>query len=171
MRYQLTAKTCTALRNEIAAARERLAYLYAIEDYAGVVATARRCRASLRFYEEYATGEDRESPCRDLASVVLMQTRAAVLLALQEEELIEAHYHVERGLQDLLNIFTNRQALRAYDRNKSVRSLERLRRELVERLIPTPRASLRNALHVAIRDERYEEAAKLRDQLRKKKRA
>jgi hypothetical protein len=169
MRQKLSSTQCAALREELQRARERLAYLYAMERYPEVVTEADRYRATIHFCDEFAERDEDRVDVDTIATVVILQTRAATALSVGREDWVHALYQVDEGLRTLLAIFADRLPIRAYDRAKQVRALERLRRDLLDQLFPGPRAQMRTALHDAVREERYEDAARLRDRLRRRR--
>ncbi|MCB9865551.1 MAG: UvrB/UvrC motif-containing protein [Phycisphaerales bacterium] len=165
MRRRLAPATCSDLRQSVERGQQRLAYLFAVEDHAGVIAEARRCRAAMHLCAEFAEQDaDRHIGCA--AHVIVMETRAHVALATRADQPLEALLHIDAGLRDLLDYFAARANVRAYDRAREVRALEHLRDRMLEEIFPGPHAELRRALAEALREERYEDAARLRDHLR-----
>jgi hypothetical protein len=166
MRQRLSPSACSELRQSIERGQQHLAYLLAVEDHVRVIAEARHCRAAIHMCEEFAEREEDRRVGGYATHVILMETRAHVALAADARQPLEALYHVDRGLRDLLDHYTRHACVRAYDRAKEVRALERLRFRLLEEIFPGPQADLRRALSDALREERFEDAARLRDRLR-----
>jgi len=183
MRQRLSPTACAELRQSVERAEQLLACLLTVEDHVRVVAEARRCRAAIHLCTHFAEGElaragdhddarhdDARHDARDIASraprIILMETRAQVAIAKAAGAPIEALHHVDCALRDLLDHYTAHATVREYDRAQEVRTLERLRARLIDEIFPGPRAELRRALSDALREERYEDAARLRDRLR-----
>ncbi|MBN1491941.1 MAG: UvrB/UvrC motif-containing protein, partial [Phycisphaerae bacterium] len=73
---------------------------------------------------------------------------------------------VEAGLRDIKAFFASFDQPQAYYKSVEVRVLRKLRRRIKKKLPPDPGAELKKQLRKAIQEERYEEAARLRDRLR-----
>lgn len=159
---------CARLQRDVAEARQRLDFLYTMEQFAQVVVEAERCRAAIHLCEEFAERDEDRVDRKNAAGVVVVQARAAVALALNQCDFVQALFHVDQGLQELLALFIESGSIRAYDRAQEVRTLERCRRDILDKIFPGPRAEMRSALSDAIREERYEEAARLRDRLKRR---
>lgn len=166
MQHRLSPNACAALRASVLRMEQHLAYLWVVEDHAGAIAVAQHCRAALHMCSEYGDPGKIADLMRVVPRVILFEARAQIARTLADERPAEALFHAERGLRDLLEHFSRHGTVRAYDRSREVRALERLHKRLVEQLFPGPRAELRQALKCAVRDERYEDAARIRNQLR-----
>ena len=167
MRHQLSRIACSEMRANVERTQQHLAYLFTVEDYAQVISEAQRCRAVLQLCAEFAESPADQEINACAPQIILIQTRAEVAHALATRGPVEALYYVNRGLADMLDHFTHHASVQAYDRAREVRALERVRRRLLDQVFPGPRAELRTALAHAVREERYEDAARLRDRLRR----
>jgi protein-arginine kinase activator protein McsA len=72
---------------------------------------------------------------------------------------------VEDGLGNIKDFFTRIGHERGFRQSNEVRVLKRFAREIRRKLPVDPLARLRRKLDRAVKDERYEEAAKLRDKI------
>jgi len=199
MRFGLTLTKCENLRAEINRGYQRLLRHFAGGRLAQTVEEAEHCRALVELCDRYATGAPDRAGLRALKPLlILLQTEARVIQEVDSGRVEDALYHTDRALDDLLDHYCAHASVRAYDQaheaqtlhrlydllarycvrswmqgTHSVQSgaeaLERLRSELGRLIGTEPQSGLRSALRIAVAQERFEEAARLRDQLGEKR--
>jgi len=95
----------------------------------------------------------------------MMNVRARASIFFKQERYPEALTIIEEGLVEIQEFFERFGQDAGFEHSNEVRVLKRFAREIKRKLPVDPLAKLRRKLKRAIKDERYEEAAKLRDQI------
>ena len=98
--------------------------------------------------------------------VRMMRTRARGLLALRDNRPKAALAAVREGMNEIEGFYERFADDAPDDSTREVAILRALVKEIEERIPPDPVKKAEKALAVAVREERYEDAAALRDQLR-----
>ena len=75
---------------------------------------------------------------------------------------------MKRGLKDIRRFFAKFGQEEAYGHSNEVKILKRFGREIRKKLPVDPVKQLQFQLNKAVKEERYEEAARLRDEIEKK---
>lgn len=165
--YQLTPQECQELREEAALYYQRYLALFVLQEFAGVERDTQRNLKVLDLCRQFAA-EDRDRYILEQYRpyIVMMNTRAKALPALEAGQTRTALAHVEAGLKVLREFFESFNQPEAYGKSPEVRILRKLRSRIRKRLPPDPVAELRRQLERAVAEERYEEAARIRDQLK-----
>lgn len=161
--FVLSGEACRDLRHEAYLYYQRFLSLYVLEEYDGVERdTARNLRAIELCLRYAAADRDRAVLRPQRAYVMMMNTRARAQRALGNDQTEAALRVVDEGMA----------ALRRLARDESddpflaeIRTLQGLRREILDKLPEGTPARLRAELEVAIATEDYERAALLRDRL------
>lgn len=165
--YELSRKECRELRDEAAMYYQRYLALFVLEDFEGVERDTQRNLKVLDLCRKFAGDEsDRYVLEQYRPYIVMMNTRAKALRALEAGAARSALAHVEAGLKALKEFFASFNQPQAYYKSSEVRVLRKLRSRIKKGLPPDPVAELQKQLRRALDEERYEEAARLRDQLR-----
>ncbi|HEY3853941.1 MAG TPA: UvrB/UvrC motif-containing protein [Verrucomicrobiae bacterium] len=166
--FRLSPEDCGRLQQEVIQYHHRYICLFQLEDFEGVILDAERNLRVFEFVEKYAASEDMAWPLQHLRPQhMMMRIRARGTLALQADLYDEVIRLVETGIEEI------RQFYRQYDRQDlletsgEIQSLEGWLEEIQKKRPMTPREKLESALNEAVRDENYEEAARVRDKLRK----
>jgi hypothetical protein len=164
--FQLTADQCEALREEAEMYYRRYLSLFVLGDFDGVVSdTARNIRVLDMCASFGATDQDRLVLEQFRPYLVMMHTRAAASLQYKTGQFAEALKTVSGGLAKIREFFSRFDQHDAYAESSEVRLLKKFAREIRRKLPVDPVELLQRKLDRAVKDERYEEAAKLRDQI------
>jgi len=164
--FHLSNNQCQSLREEAVQYYQRYLSLFVLEDFEGVVRDTQRNLRVLDICGQYADDEqDRLVLEQYRPYIIMMNARAKASLAFNQTRYDEALRHVEEGLAGIKQFFERFGQEEVYKDSNEVRVLKRFAREIRRKLPVDPIARLRRKLEKAVKDERYEEAAKLRDQL------
>jgi hypothetical protein len=164
--FQLTRDQCQELREEAGMYFHRYLSLFVLEDFTGVVRDTARNLRVLDLCSRYAAEEqDRLILEQYRPYIIMMNTRAAASIQLQARHYGEAAKMVEDSLAAIQDFYRSFGQEEAYAHSNEVRVLKRFHREIQSKLPVDPLQRLRRRLERAVKAERYEEAAKLRDEL------
>jgi len=183
--YRSTLHRCRAILEEAAGAgelasedfpevdRELLQYhhrrmaLFSLGDYARAARDADHSLELISLVREHSSDEAYVAAhVRSLPFVLMERTRARALLALRKRRPRTAVFHVEEGVR-LIQEHVRRASCEAGERTLSeILFLRRWARKL--RRAHGLEPPLENQLNAAIKREDYEEAARLRDEIRRK---
>ncbi|HWP40597.1 MAG TPA: UvrB/UvrC motif-containing protein [Tepidisphaeraceae bacterium] len=167
--FHLSADQCAALREEASLYYHRYLGLYVLEDFAGVVRDTARNLRVLDFCGKYAVEEsDRLVLEQYRPYITMMNTRAAASILFQAKKYNEALLVVNQGLEKLKAFFERFGQPEAFAHASEVAILRQFAREIRKKLPIDPMTRLRAELEKAIRAERYEEAARLRDEIKRR---
>lgn len=165
--FSLSRQDCQELRVEASLYYRRYVALFVLEEYPGVIADTAHSLGLFDLCRDYASDNDDRTWLEEFRPYVLMmQARARAYQAIEENEATSALAHVNRGIIDIRAHFERYGKTEAEDRSEELKVLRGMARELGEKV---PRDSLivtRKALRDAIEQERFEDAAKLRDTLK-----
>jgi hypothetical protein len=165
--YELSRTECRELRDEAAMYYQRYLALFVLEDFEGVERDTQRNLSVLDLCRKFAGEEsDRYVLEQYRPYIVMMNTRAKALRALEAGAARSALAQVEAGLKALKEFFASFNQPQAYYKSSEVRVLRKLRSRIKKGLPPDPMAELQKQLRRAVDEERYEEAARLRDRIR-----
>lgn len=162
----LDQKTCELLRNEGVMYYHRYLAEFILEDYEAAIGDITRNLRLMDFCAAHARDEsDRMMLEQHRPYVLMMRTRASGLLALRDNHLKDALVAVRKGIAEI------RQVYRRFERPRSggageLAILRSLAKDIEHRIPPDPIKKIKSQLALAVKEERYEEAAGLRDQLR-----
>ncbi len=164
--YELTREDCRELRDEAALYYQRYLALFVLEDFEGVERDTQRNLRVLDLCRAFAgTDEDRYTLEQYRPYIIMMNTRAKALRVLEAGDTRAALSHVETGLKLLKRFFASFNQPEVYRKSTEVRVLRKLRNHIKRGLPPDPADELRKQLRRALAEERYEDAARLRDRL------
>lgn len=165
--FVLSPEECAALRTEAVHYYHRYVGLFALRDYPGVIRDTTRNLHVLNLCRDYGTTPtDRTVMEQFRPQIVMMRARSEAELALESEKPRHALAALDRGLDELYNIFDELGAEDAFENANEVRLLRGMRDALVPKLPASQKAELQERLRAAIDAENYELAAILRDELR-----
>ena len=166
--FALAPRECRALWDEASLYYQRYVALFVLEEFDPVMRDTSHNIAILDLCLEYALErKDRFRMESSRPYVLMMDSRARALKSLAEGSSPSALAHVNRGLMHIRAHFENWNRPEAYDSAEEVKLLLELRRELVADIPADSVLVTRQELRDAIRQERFEEAARLREQLNK----
>jgi protein-arginine kinase activator protein McsA len=95
----------------------------------------------------------------------MMNCRAKATLLFSEEKYAEALEVIRAGLKSIKRFFRRFGQLEAYAHTNEVRVLKRFARDIKKKLPVDPLERLQKRLEKAVREEHYELAATLRDEM------
>jgi hypothetical protein len=164
--FHLTTEQCQALRDEAAQYYQRYLSLFVLGEYVGVVRdTARNIRV-LDLCGKFAVEEQDQLILEQYRPyIVMMNSRAEASLFYKDKQYSDALAAVRRGLKQIKNFFARFGQVEAYSKSSEVKVLKKFARDIRRKLPVDPIRKLETQLERAIKDERYEEAARLRDEL------
>jgi hypothetical protein len=164
--FHLGAQECQNLREEAVMYYQRYLSLFVLEDFPGVVRDTARNLRVLDICGKYAEDEqDRLVLEQYRPYIMMMNTRAQASILSKDERFPEALAVIESGLGNIKEFFEQFGQDEAYAHSNEVKVLKRFAREIRKKLPVDPMQRLQRKLDRAVKDERYEEAAVLRDKL------
>jgi len=170
--FALTGDQCQSLREEAVLYYHRYLSLFVIEDFPGVVRDTARNLRVLDLCGKFATDEqDRLILEQYRPYITMMNARAEASLQMHAKQFDAALKTVEAGLQRIQEFYEQFGQEEAFARSNEVRVLKRVSREIRKKLPVDPMQRLQRRLERAVKEERYEEAARLRDEMIARKRA
>jgi hypothetical protein len=165
--FSLSPDDCRELREEAVQYYQRYTGLLVLEDYEGVVRDTTRNLRLLDFCKAHAsTEEDREALEQFRPFIMMTRARALASQAMKDHEPKAALLAVEEGLEALRKHFEEIGQGSMFESSSETRMLRRMREELLPRQPVSKRDVLKKRLAEAVAAERYEQAAKLRDELK-----
>ncbi|HEY8751465.1 MAG TPA: UvrB/UvrC motif-containing protein [Tepidisphaeraceae bacterium] len=164
--FQLNDSQCASLREEAVQYYYRYLSLFVLEEFPGVVRDTARNLRVLDICGKYADEEqDRLVLEQYRPYIIMMNSRASASILQQEGKLTQALRTVEDGLEDIKAFFARFGQEDAYTRSNEVRVLRQFARGIRKKLPVNPMTRLKRKLEKAVKSERYEEAAQLRDKI------
>lgn len=165
--FGLSRKECYELRAEASLYYRRYIAFFVLEDYANVFRDTTHSLGVFDLCHDYALDpEDRVSLEEFRPYVLMMDARARAYHALEEGEPASALAHVNRGIMYLNTHFDRYGQPEATQASEELKILRVLGAELSKKVPQDSLVVTRKALQVAIEQERFEEAARLRDALK-----
>jgi len=165
--FELNSEQCQALREEASMYYHRYLSLFVLEDFSGVVRDTARNLRVLDLCGKYAIEEqDRLILEQYRPYITMMNTRAAASIHFGAKRYDEALLIVKDGLAKIKRFFVRFGQDSAYQHSNEVRVLRRFGREIKAKMPVDPRLKLQQQLDRAVKKENYEEAARLRDELK-----
>ncbi len=164
--FGLTTEQCQALREEAVMYYHRYLSLFVLEEFPGVVRDTDRNLRVLDLCSKYAIEEqDRLILEQYRPYITMMNVRAQASIFMEQKQFAEAYAHVKLGMERIREFYERFGQEEAYASSNEVRVLKRLARDIHRKLPVDPIERLRRKLDRAVREERYEDAARLRDEL------
>ena len=165
--FGLSREECQELRIEASLYYRRYVALFVLEEYSGVHADTTQSLDIFDLCRDLALeGDDRISLEEFRPYVLMMSARARAYHALEEGEAASALAHVNRGVMHIKALYEEWGRPEAEKTSEELRMLQRLAHELTDRVPKDSIIITRKALRNAIEQERFEEAARLRDVLK-----
>ena len=164
--FHLSSDQCQSLREEAFQYYQRYLSLFVLEDFDGVVRDTLRNLRVLDLCGKYADREqDRLVLEQYRPYITMMHARARASVLYNAKRYAEALRIVDESLKGIREFFIRFGNEEAFDQSNEVRVLKRFSREIRRKLPIDPLARLQRKLEKAVKDERYEEAARLRDKI------
>jgi UvrB/UvrC motif-containing protein len=165
--FALQAADCAKLQQECIQYHHRYICLFQLEDYHGVISDTDRNLKAFDFVKRHAASSELSWALQQFRpQLLLMRARAKGQLALQAGSYDEVFNTVESSIQELRSFYNENHRFDLLEQSDEIRSLEAWREEIRANRPRSEREKLESALDEAVRKENYEEAAKVRDQLR-----
>jgi len=165
--FQVDEKQCDLLRSEAVQYYYRYLSGFVLEEYEAVRRDTTRNLEVLDFCAKYA----KEDPDRYLMEqyrpyIVMMNARARAHLALRDSRPRAARADIRKALGQIRHFFSRFGQDQLYAESTEVATLKALLKEIESKIPTDPLKRLRRELAKAVQEERYEEAARLRDAIR-----
>ena len=165
--FTLGKEDCARLQLEWLQYHHRYICLLELGDYAGVIRDTERNLAVFEFVAKHAESEDLAWSLRQFEPQLLMiLTRARGAEALKTDDFELAIRHIEEGLERIRAFFGSCSRPEAASESGEVLSLQDWLEEIRSKRPLSRRERLERALSEAVRCENYEQAARVRDELR-----
>jgi len=162
--FSIDAEQCERLRAEAVQYYYRYLSEFVLDDYDAVVRDTDRNLRVLDVCAKYADDEsDRFVMEQYRPYILMMNTRARTNLALKRRRPKAAQRIVNDALGRLRQFYSRFGQDDLYKHSTEVAALEELAQEIEEKISPDPVDKLKRLLAKAVEDERYEDAARLRD--------
>ncbi|MFQ5414940.1 MAG: UvrB/UvrC motif-containing protein [Phycisphaerae bacterium] len=166
--YALDAGACDALRSEMSQYYRRYVAMFVLDEFEHVVRDTSHNLGVMDLCRDYAFArEDRRCLETFRPYVLMMNARAHAANAIRVEDATSALAHINRGMTHIRSHLTDLGQDRMAEPCEELKLLEQLSRELADVIPENSLLSTRKALMAAVKAERFEEAAKLRDTLEK----
>jgi len=167
--FHLTAEQCAALREEAGLYYHRYLGLYVLEDFPGVVRDTARNLRVLDFCGRFAVDEqDRLIMEQYRPYITMMNTRAGASILHKDKRYQQALEAVNEGLEKIRDFFDRFGQSEGYAQSNEVKVLKQFARDIRKKLPVDPVVKLQAQLEKAVKNEHYEEAARLRDEIKRK---
>ncbi|MFP4105280.1 MAG: UvrB/UvrC motif-containing protein [Phycisphaerae bacterium] len=165
--FELDPMTCEELRAEGLMYYHRYLAEFVLEDFHGVERDTRRNLRLLDFYHDYACEEvDPQAMEQYRPYIVMMNTRAQARLDIDAGQPREALAALHEGIAQIVDSFRSLGHEELVDVSGEIAVLRAMARDVERNLPIDPAERLRRDLQKAVDEERYEDAADLRDRLR-----
>ena len=163
--FELDEKACEMLRSEAVMYYHRYLAMFVLEDFEGVERDTMRNLRVMDLCTTYAAEQsDRYVLEQHRPYVLMMCTRARAQAALRDRRPKQALAAVLKGVEEI-EVFSKRFGGQLGQDPPELTILSALAREIESRIPMDPRTRLQTDLDTAISEERYEDAARLRDKL------
>jgi len=165
--FHLDGQACESLRNEAVMYYHRYLAEFVLEDYRAVIRDTMRNLKLMDFCTAYADDESDKLAIEQYRPyVVMMRTRASGLLAMRDNHPKTALAAIRKGIAEITDFYEGFGDDRLIEASGELPILKALAKEIEQRMGRDPVMELKKNLDLAIKEERYEEAAGLRDRLR-----
>lgn len=164
--FELSPEQCQALRAEAVMYYHRYLSLFVLDEYEAVQRDTARNLQMLDFCRKYAADEaDRFAFEQYRPYIIMMHTRAKAHQAMRVRAYRSARAHIDAGLRTIREFFQAYGQPEGFEQSSEVAILLALREQIGQEPPADRLSQLQEELAQAIREERYEDAARLRDQI------
>jgi hypothetical protein len=164
--FHLSSEQCQLLREEALMYYQRYLSLFVLEEFAGVVRDTSRNLKVLDLCGKFAVDEqDRLVLEQYRPYIIMMNARAAAYIHLNSSRPAEALRAVQGGMERIREFYVRFSQENSYAGSNEVKVLKRFAREIRRKLPVSPLQRLQRKLDKAVKGEKYEEAARLRDKI------
>jgi hypothetical protein len=169
--FELTPDDCREIREEALQYYHRYLASFILEDFDRVIRDTQRNLATFDLCHKYATKHmDRMVLEQYRPYVLMMNTRAKAHLATKQRDYQAALDILKSGLRAIKKIYIDMDQPEEFHDSVEASILRQLGRRIRRRLPGNPLKGLERKLQRAIEQERFEDAAKLRDRIEEVKR-
>ena len=162
--FELTPEECTKLRQEALMYYHRYLSLFVLEDYPRVVRDTGRNLDLLTLCRKYAAEpRDRRALEGYRPYLLMMNTRARGSQALKKKEHKKAFHLIEEGIDTIRRCFEEQGREEMLEKSNELTILTNMGEEIQKQIPVPPEIQLRRKLDKAVKEERYEDAARFRD--------
>lgn len=167
--FGLTREECQELRQEASLIYRRFIAFYVLEEYGNVARDTSHSLAIFDLCRDHSLEpEDRIALEEYRPYVLMMEARGRAYQALEEGEPASALAHVNRGIMAVKAHLESFGQGELAAKSEEIRILRALGQELNDQVPKDSLIVTRKALRAAIEQERFEEAARLRDTINKR---
>jgi UvrB/uvrC motif len=167
--FHLTASECENLRQEAVMYYHRYLSLFVLEEFPGVVRDTARNLRVLDLCGKYALQQDDQFMLEQYRPyIVMMHTRAKASILFKGKKWKDALEIVKDGLESIREFFAKFDQEEAFNRSNEVKILKKFARDIRKKLPIDPIEKLKSQLQKAVAREHYEDAARLRDEIKRK---
>jgi hypothetical protein len=168
--FHLTGDDCESLRQEAVMYYHRYLSLFVLEDFGGVVRDTARNLRVIDLCGKYATDEqDRLVLEQYRPYIIMMNARAQASIHFRDKRYPDALTAIDEGIEAIREFYERFGQEEAFTRSSEVKLLKRFARDIRKKLPVDPMQKLQMRLEKAVKLERYEEAAKLRDEITRRR--
>lgn len=164
--FVLSEAECEELRREAMQYYHRYVALSSLNDFERLVRDTGRNLQLLDLLWQHAPGDEKWSAEQFRPYLVMMHTRGLVLLSLKADDITAALLQIRSGLQSLEDFFRRHKRDDMIAQCQEIIALRKWAQELDEKRPVTLKERLEKELAEAVRNEQYERAASLRDELK-----
>lgn len=165
--FALSPQECYSLRLEAALFYRRYVSYFVLEEFDPLVKDTASSLAILDLCRDHALeSEDRTALEEFRPYVLMMHTRGLAYQALEDEEPASALAHVNRGILEISALYETGGRSDLIEDSEELLILRTLAKDLSTKMPEDSILTTRKALRHAIEQERFEEAARLRDKLK-----
>jgi len=166
--FALSGRDCEMLRAEATLYYHRYLGAFVLGDYEAVLRDTDRNLRLMDFCRRFAREEsDRYLLEEYRPYLLMMRARAAAQLALRDGKAHEALQTVRAALADIEGFYDGFGGEKLADQSSELTVLRTMEKDIVAQLPVDPVERLRRELADAVEAEHYEQAARIRDQLRR----
>ncbi|MCL2648134.1 MAG: UvrB/UvrC motif-containing protein [Phycisphaerales bacterium] len=164
--FRLMPRDCQLLREESAMFYHRYLSMFVLEQYQAVIRDTQHNMEVLDFCNRYG-GSDCDRHCMEQyrAYILMMNTRAKACAALRQGYVQTAIAYLRGGIRQVAHLFPKEDRRKLLRQCNEAAILLDMLRQIRAKLPAHPREILQRRLSDAVANERFEEAAKLRDRL------
>jgi hypothetical protein len=165
--YTLTPEDVAKIQLEALQYHHRYICLLQLEDYPAVVRDTDRNLKVFDFVEEHTDTEELVWSLQQFRPQVLMvQTRARATLRLLKDDFSGAIQEIQNGLEKIREFYQKYSRTDLIDQSAEILSLQHWLEDVTAKRPLTKREKLEIDLNEAVKREDYEQAARVRDQLK-----
>lgn len=165
--WNLTAEEANRLRMEALQYYHRYLSFFFLEDWVGLVRDTARNLRCFDILWNYGPEDDKWSSEQYRPYVIMMNTRGKVSLTLQERDYDLALKQLEGGIQAIEAFYEGHGRNELATQSQELTFLRQWAEKVQQRKPVSPRERLQRQLAEAVREEAYERAAQIRDQLKR----